>query len=64
MTFDDIPGGDHQRAVVSEWNGIRWSSAAVSGELLDGGGVEWTTAYSDVVVDLSLSASTTQWFKG
>jgi hypothetical protein len=64
LTFDDIPGGDHQRAVVSEWNGDRWSSAAVSGELLDGGGVEWTSGYSDIVVDLSLSASTTQWFKG
>jgi hypothetical protein len=64
LTFDDIPGGQHQRVVVSEWNGSRWSSAAVAGELLDGGGVEWTSANSDVVVDLSLNATTTQWLKG
>jgi hypothetical protein len=64
LTLDDIPGADHELAVVSEWNGSRWSSAAVSGELLDGGGVEWTSANSDVVVDLSLNATTTQWLKG
>jgi hypothetical protein len=64
LTYDDIPGNQHQRVVVSEWNGSRWSSAAVTGELLDGGGVEWTSANSDVVVDVSLNAATTQWLKG
>jgi hypothetical protein len=64
LTFDDVPGTEHERVVVSEWNDGRWSSAAVSGELLDGGGVEWTSANSDVVVDLSLNATTTQWLKG
>ncbi len=64
LTFDDIPGNQHERAVVSEWNGSRWSSAAVSGELLDGPGVQWTSANSDVVVDVSLNATTTQWLKG
>jgi len=64
LTFDDIPGTQHQRVVVSELMGSRWSSAAVSGEQLDGGGVEWTSANSDVVVDLSLNATTTQWLKG
>jgi hypothetical protein len=64
LTLDDIPEADSEPAVVSEWNGSRWSSAAVSGELLDGGGVEWTSANSDILVDLSLSATTTQWLKG
>jgi hypothetical protein len=64
LTFDDIPGGQHERAVVSELKGSQWSSAAVSGEQLDGGGVQWTSANSDVVVDLSLNATTTQWLKG
>ncbi len=64
LTFDDIPGTQHESTVISEWNGNRWSSAAVAGELLDGGGVQWTSANSDVVVDVSLNATTTQWFKG
>jgi len=49
---------------LASWNGRTWSGAAVTGHVLDGGGVAMTSSTSDMVLDTTANDNSTLWLKG